>query len=271
MNEMRLAVAVVLAVATVGCIDVGSIQSRQPPPDADASTMENDAGLACDPGCTPTGACVTPPPEPGTSLVSGLEIPCGLVDPVDGRDGVWFTYGNGDSLVNPMPGSLFTPRCDVGAQGSCHAACFSGRIAGDNYPYAMLALNFKKIPAPYHMSAYSGVSFYLYGMITQHGQVPSQIRFAVRTSGDSDPGTGGTCMSGCNDPYQLTINSAPPVWTKFTVPFSQLMQVGFGTRFTFDPHTGIGMGWSVVAGPGQQVLTGDDYTLCVDQVAFVSN
>ena len=264
---MKLSVLAVLAGTALACIDVSTIETRQQNSGTDGSTADT---VMCDPGCPPS-SCTNPPPDPSTGLVSGLEYMCGLLDQVDGRDGDWFTYGNGDSLVSPRPG-MFVPSC-TGAEGSCHSACMSGQIKGDNYPYTNLGFNFRKNPAPYDLSRYRAVSFFLSG----HVGAQSAIRFQIPLAADANPGAGGMCLSNCNDSYQYTIGtfgppSPPTGWINFEIPFTELTRLGFsGAIDTWDPSTAIGLVWSVVASPGIQVVDGDDFTLCVDQVVLIPN
>jgi hypothetical protein len=259
---MKLAVASVLATTTLACIDVSSLQSRPPKMDGDAGA--EDAAVACV-TCSPMG-CVSPPDD-NPNLVSGLESGCFDHENRNGRNTTWFTFANGASTVSPLPMFQFVPTC-LGANGSCYAACMSGQLAGDSYPFAGMGVALSLALGSYDLSQYRGVRFYLLGTIDPG----SRLRFSVPTVEVASVGGGGTCTDAekCNDAYQVDVPGFEPGipntnWSKVQVTFDMLGQIGFGIAEPWDPAHVISLTW-VVYSPLDTVLTDQLYTVCVDQV-----
>jgi hypothetical protein len=268
---MKLAVATVLVAATLGCIDVSTLQSRPPKMDAggpqDVGDGATDGGAAVCASCSPMG-CASPADD-NPNLVAGLESGCNDPETRNGRSTYWFTFANGLSTISPFPMTSFIPAC-LGANGSCYAACANGLLAGNSYPYAGLGVAFGPLSA-YDLSAYAGVSFYVLGTIAPD----SRLRFAVSTVADASVGSGGTCTGAiaCNDAYQLDVPGFEPGfphtnWTKVVVTFDMLRQVGFGPAEAWDPAHALSLVWSVYS-PPETVLTDQDYSVCIDQIELI--
>jgi hypothetical protein len=266
---MKAILAALLALPALACLDVGSLQGPRPPTGTGGA-----AGAAC---ASCSAAQCTSPPDNNPNLVAGLESGCDGPEVRNGRSTHWFTYASGQSVVQPSATASFVPSC-VGANGSCYAACISGLLAGNSYPYAGLGVGFG--PGTFDLSAFAGVSFYVLGTIGSE----SGLRFSIPTIADSSVGTGGTCASGdlCNDAYQIPVPGFQPVgattafptgstqsgWQKVTVTFDMLTQVGWGLPEAWDPAHVVSLSWGLNT-PLETLDTDQDFTVCIDQIELI--
>src|SRR5262245_21393509 len=141
----------------------------------------------------------------------------------------------------------FIPTC-LGANGSCYAACMSGQLAGDSYPFAGMGLALSYAAGIYDLSPYQGVSFYVLGTIDP----ASRLRLSIPTVAIASVGGGGTCTAAetCNDAYQIDVPGFDPLvphtdWTRVQVTFDMLRQIGFGPTAAWDPAHVLSLTWSV--------------------------
>jgi len=205
-------------------------------------------------------------PHPTGSLVSSFETACGAVEPVGGRDGAWFDYATGTSIVDPAPTQGFSVSCG-GADRSCFAACVRGTLSSDGSVWPTVGLGFAPRAGNvlYDASAYHAIAFYLWASVGPS----STLRLLVPLAADAMVGTGpGTCTTACYDAYNTVLPPAVPSWQRFVVPFANLHQQGFGMPEPWDPTTVVTFQWQVSA-TNSPVVAGDPFTVCVDQVELL--
>jgi hypothetical protein len=227
-------------------------------------------GAGGSPGmCQPT-KCATLPngcygAPPIGSPVSDFESGCGDLAPVDGRDGGWFVYANGTTIVDPDPDEPFRVAC-AGAFGSCFSACITGTLSGDGTEWPSVGLGFvpRAAAALYDVTRYRGISFVLAGR-----SGPNSIaRLLAPLAADTRVEDGGTCTANCFDAYMAPLSPLPNTWQRIEIPFLTLRQQGFGPSEPWDPTTVISFQWTVSAA-SSSILAPEPFALCVDQVELI--
>jgi hypothetical protein len=229
---------------------------------AGASGADGGTAPTCGaPRCTPHGCKGAPLPD----LVSGFESQCNGVEPVAGRDGVWFVYATGSSMTDPSPNEPFRVACD-GAAGSCYAGCIRGSLSGSGYPTAGIGFTPVKDYKAYDASRYRGIAFWLYV-----DSVPpsASFRFQVPLVADQDPAYGGSCTTGCFNTYMFLLPLNASGWMRYQIDFAQLaQQPGWGTPEPWDPTTVLSVQW-VVSSP-YDTIPDWPFFYCVDEVSFIA-
>jgi hypothetical protein len=214
------------------------------------------------PRCAPRPGCFNPPPM--GSPVSGFANACSDVLPDDGRDGVWFVYSTGSSMIDPSPNEPFRVACD-GALGSCFAGCIRGSLAGSGYPTAGIGFTPVKDYKSYDASRYRGIAFWLY---VDSVPPPASFRLQVPLVADQDPAYGGSCTTNCFNSYVFPLPPRASGWMRYEVGFDQLaQQPGWGTPEPWDPTTVLSVQW-VVASPYDSIPDWP-FFYCVDEVSFI--
>lgn len=222
------------------------------------------ASKLCDPGCIPMAGCRDQAP-PTSSPISTFESACTHVDQIDGRDGGWYVYAGGTSVINPSPAEPFRVACQ-GAAGSCFSACVGGTLSGSSWPSVIVGFVPRANALAYDMSGYSGMVFSING----HIGVESKLRFKVSLVADTMVGNGdGACTEGCYDSYRTLLSNGGGAWNwePYHVPFALLSQEGWGKPVAWDPTTVTGVQWEIAA--INESVAGDPFLLCVDQVGLV--
>jgi len=205
-------------------------------------------------------------PPPLTSPVSGFTSQCNDVAAVDGRDGVWFVYATGSSMVDPSPNEPFRVACN-GAGHSCYSGCIRGTLSGSGYPTAGIAFTPVKDYKAYDVSLYRGLAFFLYV-----DSVPpsASFRFQVPLVADQDPAYGGSCTTGCFNTYMLPLPMMASGWMRYEFDFAQLrQQPGWGTPEPWDPTTVLSVQWVVSSVPETVTDPNASFFYCVDEVSFI--
>ncbi len=173
------------------------------------------------------------------NLIDDLEDGDGSIIMQGGRVGAWFTYNDmsaGGTQMPPM-GAAFVPSMG-GNAGSLHAAHtngsgFSNWGAGMGFDLDNDGVNPKKT---YNVSAFTGITFWAKGS--------PMIRFKVLVAATVAVAQGGTCAANCGDSHGMNIGLNQS-WTQYTVPFSSLMQEGWGTAAVFNTSTVLSVQFAV--------------------------
>jgi hypothetical protein len=146
--------------------------------------------------------------------------------------------------------------------------CFGGRVVG----YAGLGMSFVygnppdatpesgiSSPVPFDASRYSGISFYIL-VEASDAELPI-LRFGIPDTQTADPAAWPTAAcslfdgGGCDDDFGATITPTAGTWTKVSLQWADLGQVGFGMGFTaIKTDQLIGMKWQA-NGPGLDAAT----------------
>lgn len=196
-----------------------SFDTGTPPPPTDTGTPPPPVDTGTPPPTDTGGPCTT-------SVIDDMET-AGGIKKVCGRQGFWYTYN--DATVGgtqlPSAGSAFAYEAIVGGRGtSVMAAHTSGSgftTWGAGMAFDVNDAGGASKKAPYNASAYKGITFFAKATTTL------SVRVNVSTS-PTEEGFG-TCVTGkCSDHFGKTITLST-TWTAFTLDFSTLTQLGWGT------------------------------------------
>jgi hypothetical protein len=151
--------------------------------------------------------------------------------------GEWFLSKGGGpatATVSPAPGPVLPVACDRTPESTkCIHISGAGqanmtKTSYDAYVSLAATLNqpSETEKSTLNASAYTGVTFW--------GKVTGAIYLQVSDT-DTDP-SGGICAGGtCNDHAEAPLTPSGTTWVQYSIPFSALMQEGFG----FDTPTGV--------------------------------
>jgi hypothetical protein len=108
----------------------------------------------------------------------------------------------------------------------------------------------------YDASAYKGIAFAARGT--------GRLRYAVATTDVETVMAGGTCTGGttspaCADNHGVDIPLTPD-WRTYAVPFTRMVQEGFGIQVPFDPKKTMAVYFSV--------SSGQPFDFSIDDVGF---
>jgi len=208
-------------------IEVESTGTSEPPP----------------PGCDPSPALSENP------LIDDFEDRSIGLPAIDGRKGLW--YSSNDTTGTQPNGLVFF---DGGAEGSDVAG--GTTIDGFTGWGAAIGVRLNSTAGsvcPYNASEYDGIQFWARGS--------GQWRFMVSTSDTVDLGSGGTCVSGCDDHFGADFTLGP-TWTAYQYLWGALDQAGWGTPADLQPNEVNLLQW-LNEQPGT-------FELQLDEVSFVS-
>ena len=167
------------------------------------------------------GAAPVPKAIGGTVVIDDFEDGDAVSKPGSGLDGYWTAYSDHTAGTLSQPdGGRITPE-KGGAAGTARSA----RLMGGGFTgYGAGLILWPDVQqCTFDASPEQGVSFWLKGAGT--------VRFSVATTETLDtPGCGTTC----NDFHQASF-VLTPTWTHYTVPWSQLKQLGWGAPQPFVP------------------------------------
>lgn len=214
------------------------------------------------------------------TLIDDFEDGDGLIAPIGGRNGSWFTFNDGSGVQTPPPGGPVVPAVlDTSATFLLHTtgsgfAILGTPLASGNTAFgagvgATLLIDPTAGQArPYDASRYSGIRFTFF--TRSPPAFPVQVSFLVATSATTPPEFGGTCTTGCFDDFGFVGLVLPGDFT-FSGGFAwdQLRQAGFGTPVTFDPSTIINLKWIVAFPNFGQSVSADSFDFRLDDVAFL--
>jgi uncharacterized membrane protein YgcG len=215
------------------------------------------------------------------TLIDDFEDGDGLIAPLGGRGGGWFTFNDGTGTQTPAPGTPVLPEVlDTSANFLLHTTgsgfAPQGPLPDGSFAFgAAVGTNLRFDPTtgqvlPYDGSKYAGINF---TFSTKSGpNFPLQVSFFVATSATTPVDQGGTCISACFDDFGF-VGFVPPGDFSFTGGFSwgQLTQQGFGTPVTFDPATIITLKWQVAFPNFGQSASDDSFDFRLDDVTFTSS
>lgn len=179
------------------------------------------------------GPPACPVPAPNEEMIDDLNDGDRFIPGNSGRVGSWKDSHDGTptGTMYPDPANPFTPT-DTGDPCRKHAAYVKG--AGFSDWGASLSVG---LGGPYNASKYTGVSFW-----AKSDAGGSQVVNVTFPDKDTHP-DGGLCKPNsvgakqCYDHYGIR-TTITPTWTKFTIPFKELSQEGWGMQGAeFDPAT----------------------------------
>jgi hypothetical protein len=199
---------------------------------------------------TPRPVCTETPLEP---LIDDMEDGDGSICALDGRNGFWYTVGDGTSS-DLTPGLPFAPTKIPGGHGtSQYAARFTGSGFTDWGALMGFGLNRPGIGTlPYDASSAGGVKFWM------RSNAPVTLEFLLPDT--TLPRDGGTCADtptarNCNNAYSFVITAPRNEWTEYEVPFSALSQPGGSV--TWQPRYLLGIQFGVQPGAAFDVWVDD--------------
>lgn len=211
---------------------------------AGGCASSNEEGGAGDGACTVAA----------TALISDFEDGGNGVAQVAGRNGGWYTYNDKTGTQTPAEGATVT------ASRGAVCGSYSLRTSGMGFTMWGAGLgtdlaSMGSVKGKHDASTYQGVSFF-----AKSGTGPLAVRFKVQTAGTVPSTEGGTCTGTmCNDAHGKLLNLTEE-WQQIRVPFTDLLQEGWGTPVSFSKTDLLGV--------QLQVATGVTFDFSIDQVAF---
>jgi hypothetical protein len=235
-----------------------------------ADAQQSDAGKQD----APSEGSATEASAPAFELIDDMEANSGQVALTNGRNGFWFTYGDGTDggVETPGSGLPFTdsmnspprvvPASFVSFTGA--ESNYAAQTSGSGFAmFAGMGVNFKNPRVAYNASAYSG--FVFWGRIGGDSSV-SVVRFLVPDA-NTDP-AGGICTpaSKCSD-YLGTDITLSTSWQQFTVLYTDLAQVGFGSpvETNLDAMAVYGVEFQV----STKAPAGEPFDIWIDDLYFI--
>jgi endoglucanase len=173
-----------------------------------------------------------------------------------GRSGYWYTFADKTTKIEPAGGGTFTMSAG-GANGSAHAAHFSGKIGTAQIVYGGAGFNFVDPKGAYDATAYKGISFW-----AKIGPgSTSKVRLKVPDS-NTDP-DGKVCTECFND-FGVDLDLTP-TWTQYQIAFGEMKQMeGWGA-----PHTGAINAKKLYGVQWQANAPGAPFDVWIDDVEFI--
>jgi hypothetical protein len=187
-------------------------------------------------------------------LIDDFEDGDGLLPPIGGRSGAWFTFNDGSDGGVQMPAPMAAFRPTMPGYNSKYAGHTSG--SGFTQFGASLSLGFGAgVPAPfYSVAAYKGISFYAK---SSKGMQPLSVSFP-----DVNTTPQGMVCTTCYDDFSKAI-TVTGEWAFYIVLFSELKQQGYGV-----PKTGM-VATSAVTNVTFSFATNAPFDFWIDNVYFV--
>jgi len=162
------------------------------------------------------------------------EPPTGSIYSRNGRVGAWYTYNDetAGAQQSPEMGASFLP--DAGGRNNTSAA----HTAGSGFTNWGAGMGFDlnnngTTKLTWDASAFTGIAFWAKG---------TAFRVKVLVPATVPSAEGGTCSgaTGCGDNHGRAVEAATD-WRQVVVPFSALMQEGWGTATAFTANQVIGI------------------------------
>jgi hypothetical protein len=176
------------------------------------------------------------------NMIDDMEADTGSIKAQQGRVGAWYTYN--DETVGgtqtPAMGATFLPEAITGgANGGTHAAHTSG--TGFSTWGAGMGFDLNNNGSSkqiYSVAGKTGIAFW--------GRGGHAIRVKVLTADTTPIAEGGTCTTSCGDNHGMVFTLTQSL-QQFALPFSSLVQEGWGAAVAFAPDKVIGVQFQVVA------------------------
>jgi hypothetical protein len=215
------------------------------------------------------------------SSIDDFEDGDGLISPIGGRNGSWFTFNDGSGTQTPAPGGPVLPEVvTTDANYVLHETgkgfASQGTLPDGTFAYgAGLGANLLQdpttgLPLPYDASGYQGIGFtFRYAFPSVNGSYQI-LGFAVATSATTPVAQGGTCADGCSDDFGF-FGAIPysPLYFTGGFAWADLRQQGFGTPTTFDPTTILSIKWIVSFPDFGQTSADNTFDFQLDNVIFL--
>lgn len=216
------------------------------------------------------------------SLIDDFEDGDELLPPIAGRNGAWFSFGDGTGTQTPAGGGPALPEVvDTSAN-------FVLRLTGQDFDPAGRELPDGSFTfgaglgtalaqdsatgqaAPYDVSSYAGLQF---SFVISFPTAPGlDLDLRVETTATTPVENGGTCTEGCNDHYRIggAVPFSPFFFTGgFT--WDQFTQAGFGTPVELDLTTVLRISWQVSFPDFGQPDTVNDFDFQLSDMSFISS
>lgn len=204
------------------CATPSCVPTCTDPALAVACPSGNSNGTAYPAACRPTGTdcaavktwCV------GPSLIDDMEDGDSAICASGGRDGVWFSGGDGTS-TDLSPSGTFVQTLIPGGRGTSH---YAARLSGSGFTHwgALMGFKLNGQNQPYDASRRGGIKFWM------KSDVPVFVAFPIP---ETIPVAVGTCVDdatewNCGNNFGISI-SAPSAddWVEYQIPFTALGQV----------------------------------------------
>ncbi|HSC85888.1 MAG TPA: carbohydrate binding domain-containing protein, partial [Polyangiaceae bacterium] len=208
-----------------------------------------------------TGTGGTTGGEPTTSLIDDLEDGDVRIADVGSRVGYWYTYNENAARPRVTTAALVqdggsTVLHATGShQGGVAADAAYGGLGVDlNNPDPSQQGPLSASREPYDASDWDGFTFRIKSSSTK------SIRFEIVTTQIATQAEGGNCTSGtCFDAFGMDVLLSAE-WTTVKVPFTEVVQEGWGDTKSFDPSSILGVAF-------EDLSTGS-WDFHVDDLAF---
>jgi hypothetical protein len=215
------------------------------------------------------------------TLIDDFEDGDGILAPLGGRRGFWFTFNDGTGTETPRPSDPVIPEVtDTSADLRLHVTgsglAPQGTLPDGSFAFGagvgstLLSDDASGKALAYDASKYGGIAFQFF---TVSGQsFPLQVSFLIGTSATTPIDQGGECdpkTQVCSDDFGF-VGFVPPGQFEFEGGFSwaELRQQGFGTPVAFDPSKIITIKWIMSFPNFGQTAADDQFDFQLDDVTF---
>ena len=185
-------------------------------------------------------------------LIDDLEDGNSAILAIDGRSGTWSTNNDGtlSGTQNPPLGAF------TATASGAHGSRYSARTWGGNFTSWGTALRVTlnatgQSQCAYDASRYTGIGFYAKGN--------QMVNLSVAILPTVPTAKGGTCATGCFD-YHTKLITPTTSWAYYQIPWSQLMQGGWGTAASFSAASILYLEFEIGACPS--------FDLYIDDLGF---
>jgi hypothetical protein len=202
---------------------------------------------------TPTPPCY----DPSNLLIDDMEDGIGDICNLAGRQGYWYTTGDGTStMLEPAGGSAFAPTAiPLGGRGQSH---YAARFSGSGFTDWGALMGFELdtgnlMNIPYDASSTGGIKFWMKNTVpvTVNVLIPQTVLLTAGgdcTANSTDPN--------CNSHFSFQITAPNSDWVAYEVPFSALTQ-RYGGTATWNPKVLLGLQFLVAPGAAFDVWVDD--------------
>jgi hypothetical protein len=236
-------------------------------PDSQAGTDSGSGGG----GSTIGGADAGPPIVPPTTVLF-------TIDDFEDRDartqfvlngrGHWYSAPGPLGKFFPAPcfvTSIIDPSLAVDSKVALHVYGAKFMTGGQADVGVFFRANAPECDQPLDASSMTGIRFKARtGTLAPTDR--GMFRVSVQTVATNPTSAAGTCTTGCSDAHGAYYYALPDQWLDYHVPFSRLIQQGWGQPATFDPSKILALVWSPKADTTGATAGCFDYW--IDDVAF---
>lgn len=273
MTKILASSASLVAFLTLGTLGLGPLAlsgceaDASPGATADTGGSKSDTGAAgSDTGTPGDSAGGDTPATTSEELIDDMESATGSIASTKGRNGAWYTYNDTTvgAVQTPIAGAAFLPEKLATPRGTSKYAAhtkgsgFTTWGAGMGFDLSVKASEAGTTKSPYDASAYSGLTFW--GRV--EATSVTKVRLHVSTHSTDEGGGVCTPKDKCGDDYGTDLAMTTD-WVKYTVPFTDLSQEGWGTPSVpaFEQTQTIAIHF--------QLAKGADFDVWIDDISFI--